>query len=97
MGVTEKTTMSATNAARQTELENNYKAFEKLLPTYRVQDVGKYVLMRHGQQVNIFDSAKDAIIFAEAQFTDGMYSVQQITSKTVDLGYFSHAVPRSRI
>jgi len=82
------------NAAdpRQKELEENYKAFEKLLPTFRLQDNGKFVLMRHGAAVNIFDSAKDAIIFAEAQYNDGLYSVQQITTKIVDLGYFSHAV-----
>ena len=77
----------------QRELEENYKAFEKLMPNFRAQDNGKFVLMRNGKQVNIFDSAKDAVIFAEAQFPDGMYSVQQVTSKVVDLGYFSHAVP----
>ncbi len=82
---------------RQAELENNYKEFEKLLPTFGPQEHGKFVLMRHGQKVNIFDSAKDAVIFAEAQFKDGMYSVQQITAKPVDLGYFSHAVPSSGV
>ena len=79
------------------ELEDNYKAFEKLMPTFRAPDNGKYVLMRHGKQVNIFDSAKDAVIYAEAQFPDGMYSVQQVTNKIVDLGYFSHAMPNRAV
>ncbi len=82
---------------RKKELEENYKAFEKLMPTFAPQDNGKFVLMRHGQKVNIFDSAKDAIIFAKAQFEDGMYSVQQIIVEAIDLGYFSHAVRDSGV
>lgn len=81
----------------QQELEMNYRAFERLLPNYPAHLNGKFVLMRHGEQINIFDSAKDALLFATAQFRDGMYSVQQITSRTVDLGYFSHAVPSSLV
>jgi hypothetical protein len=87
----------STATAQQTELENNYREFEKLLPTFLPQEHGKFVLMRRGQKVNVFDSAKDAVIFAEAQFKDGIYSVQQITIKTVDLGYFSHAVPNGGV
>ncbi len=79
------------------ELENNYKEFEKLQPTFPPQENGKFVLMRHGEKINVFDSAKDAVIFAEAQFKDGMYSVQQVNAKPVDLGYFSHAVPSSSV
>lgn len=81
-----------TTPDRQKELEDNYRAFQQLLPSFRPEDNGKFVLMRHGKQVNIFDSTKDAIIFAQAQFPDGMYSVQQVNARTVDLGYFSHAV-----
>jgi len=84
-------------AALRTELENNYKEFEKLQPVFPPQDNGKFVLMRHGGKINVFDSAKDAVIFAEAQFKDGMYSVQQVNAKPVDLGYFSHAVPSSSV
>ena len=85
------------NPERQKELEDNYWAFQKLLPSFRPEDNGKFVLMRHGEKVHIFDSPKDAVIFAQAQFPDGMYSVQQITNRTVDLGYFSHAVHVSNI
>jgi hypothetical protein len=88
--------MDAT-ADRRRELEMNYTEFEKLLPTFAPQENGKFVLMRHGKKVNIFDSAKDALLFAQAQFSDGMYSVQQITTQTVDLGYFSHAMPGAAI
>ena len=77
------------------ELEGNYRAFEKLLPTLRPQD--KFALLRHGDLINIFDSTKDALIFASAQFPDGMYSVQQVTNKTIELGYFSHAVLNSNV
>jgi hypothetical protein len=82
---------------REQELETNFAEFEKLLPTFQAQDNGKYVLMRYGKTVNIFDSNKDALIFAQAQFSDGMYSIQQITNKVMDLGYFSYAMPDSAV
>jgi AAA+ ATPase superfamily predicted ATPase len=85
------------NNELQKELENNYRAFEKLLPSYQSMDNGRFVLLRHENQINIFDSARDAVIYANAQFPDGIYSVQQITRKIVDLGYFSHAVPNVSI
>jgi len=78
-------------------LEENYAAFEQLLPTFKPQDNGKFALMRDAKLVNIFDTAKDAIIYAQAQFKDERYSVQQITKQVVDLGYFSHALPGSTV
>ena len=78
-------------------LEDNYAAFEKLLPAFKAQDNGKFALMREGELVNVFDTAKDAVLYAEAQYKDGRYSVQQITNAVVDLGYFSHAMPGSAV
>ncbi len=36
--------------------------------------------------------AADAMIYAEAQFKDGLYSIQEVADEMVDLRYFSHAV-----
>jgi hypothetical protein len=89
--------MAPDTDARKVELERNYGEFEKLLPKFRPHEMGKFALMRDGKLINIFDSAKDAVLFADAQFKDDMYSVQHINPKPADLGYFSHAVSISSI
>lgn len=82
----------ADQTAIQREVDRNYDAFKKLLPELAKEHGGKFALLKDGTVVEIFDSARDAIIFAEAQFKDGLFSVQQVTSHVADLGYFSHAV-----
>ena len=74
------------------EVDNNYEAFEKKLPALIKTDQGRFALMRHGEITQIFDSAADAVIFAREKYTDGLFSVQEVTVQTVDLGYLSHAI-----
>ena len=78
--------------AIQKEVDQNYQAFKESLPELMASDPGKYALLRHKEIVQVFDSARDANIFAEAQFADGLYSIQQVTDRPVDLGFFSHAM-----
>jgi hypothetical protein len=79
--------------SREAEIQKNYKAFEPILPTIIQENDGKFALMREGKLVKIFDSPRDAVIFAESQFQDDLWSVQEISSRIADLGWFSHAVP----
>ncbi len=83
--------------ALQTAVDQNFKAFQKLLPTLLETQPGKYALMREGQAVEFFDSARDAVIYAEKEFPDHLFSVQRVTRKIVDLGYFSYAVPHQSV
>ena len=64
-----------------------------MLPELAKTDPGKFALLRHEKLVQVFDTAGDTAKFATAQFDDGLYSIQEISSRVVDLGYFSHAVP----
>jgi len=80
-------------SAREQELERNYAAFATLQPALLADHAGKFALMRHGNLEKIFDSAVDAAIFAEAQFEDDLWSLQEISAPVVDLGWFSHAMP----
>ena len=74
------------------EVDKNYEVFEKKLPDLMQTDQGRFALMRHGEIAQIFDSAADAVIFANEKYADGLFSVQEITMQTVDLGYLSHAL-----
>lgn len=75
----------------QAEVDSNYVAFKKLLPDLIGAYNGKFALMRHGDLVNVFDSANDAVLFAVEKYDDDLFSVQEITTRKEDMGYFSHA------
>ena len=76
----------------QAEVDQNFEAFQRLLPELLKTDAGKYVLLRHGKVIRSFDSPGDASIYGEDTYSDGVFSIQLVTTETVDLGYFSHAV-----
>ncbi len=77
----------------QEEVDRNYKAFQKLLPTLILEHRGQYALMRDEKIVNYFTTPVDARAAAEVIFTDGLFSIQPVTDTALDLVYFSYAVP----
>ncbi len=81
----------------QAEVDRNFKAFGAMLPDLMKDHAGKYVLLRKSELIQKFDTAGDALIYAQAQFPDGLYSIQEVTGHTIDLGFFSHAMPLSHI
>jgi len=77
----------------QEQVEKNYEAFVKELPTLLANYGGKFAVMRDGKITQFFDTARDAHLAGQALFSDGLYSIQEVTDTSVDLGFFSHAVP----
>ena len=77
---------------RQRVVDENYEAFQDLLPELLKTHLGKFALLQEKELVETFDTARDAMIYGEKAFPDGLFSIQQVTSLVVDLGYFSHAV-----
>jgi hypothetical protein len=86
-----------TKTEAQEQVDKNFEAFKKLLPELLKTHRGKYALLRNGALIQVFDSPRDARLYAEAQFKDGLWSLQEVTDRVVDLGYFSHAMPVSTI
>ena len=80
------------NSAIQTEVDRNYGAFQKLLPELIEEHNGRFALMRGEKVEQIFDSVHDAVVFAKDKYDDDLFSVQEITERIVDLGFFSHAI-----
>jgi hypothetical protein len=86
------------NPDRQKEaVERNYEAFRKLLPELLLTHRGKFALMRDGSAIEFFDTAGDAAIFGARQYPDLLFSVQEVSNASVDLGYFSHAVHHASV
>ena len=68
--------MDETDAKRQ-EVEANYHAFQKFLPDLLKSHAGKFALLRQGEVIQYFDTARDAMVFGNTQFPDGIFSVQE--------------------
>jgi hypothetical protein len=83
----------ATPEQRKEEIEKNYRAFVAMLPSLLPTNRGKFALMHAGEILEFYDTARDAYLAGQQAYLDGLFSVQEVTSSPVDLGYFSHAVP----
>ena len=74
------------------EVDANYTAFEALLPSLMTSHAGAHALMRHTRIVDFYDSVPTALAAGRSRFEDGIYSVQEVTDRPVDLGVYSHGV-----
>ena len=86
-----------TMTEREHQVRENYTVFKEHLPTLLSQRAGKFALMRDREIVEFFDTAGDAMKFGKLKFTDGLFSIQEVTGRVIDLGYFSHADPVSPV
>lgn len=74
------------------EVDANFDAFRTLLPELMATNAGRYVLLRHRQVADVFDDMASALTDGMRRFPDQLFSVQEVTSRPADLGFFSHAV-----
>ena len=80
-----------TAAAIEHEIDQNYQAFKALADDLLGQDrAGQFALLRHQKIIGFFDSAGEAFRHGKSQFQDRLFSVQEVTNRSLDLGYFSH-------
>lgn len=78
---------------QEKQVDMNYKAFCKELPKILEKYQGKHALMRDSKIVDYFDTFEDAYKSGLNQFSDSLFSIQQVTDVPVNLGIFSYAVP----
>ncbi len=72
------------------EIKKNFITFQKLLPSIDPRHSGKFAVLRKEEIIDYFDSMRDAAKYAEALYEDGLYSIQEVNARVVDLGFFSH-------
>jgi len=77
---------------RQTEIDRNLEFFLRELPSLLVDHRGKYALLRHQQIIAYFDTIADALSAGNSQFTDKLFSIQEVTDAATNLGFYSHAM-----
>jgi hypothetical protein len=87
-----KNTDSAKDAP--SEVRRNYEAFVQKLPEILSLHRGKFALMHDADVVEFFDTAADAFRAGRKLYTEGRFSIQEVTDAVADLGFFSHALPQ---
>lgn len=73
------------------EIDRNLFAFlpqlSRLLPDHE----GSYALMRDQRIESIHTKLSDALRKGYSEFSDGLFSIQKVTDRPMELGMFGHA------
>ena len=81
--------MPDSNPEKQRIVDENYHAFSAMLPELMKNNAGRFVVMRDKKVIEFFDTFRDAMVYGTKTYDDGLFSVQEITDKAIDLGWFS--------
>ena len=73
------------------EIDRNLFAFLPHLAALLPQHEGSFALLKDQSIKSIHEKLSDALKTAYSEFADGIFSVQKITAKPVELGMFSNA------
>ncbi len=76
-------------AAQQRQIDSNYDAFQRSLSSLIGQHRDEFALMRDRSVVDFFGNAGDAYRAGLSRFSDGMFSIQEVTDQPIDLGFHS--------
>lgn len=79
------------NTELDLEIDRNLYAFLPRIPQLMAEHEGAYALLRHQEVVSLHKRLRDALDEASAKFSDGLFSIQQVTDKPIELGFFSYA------
>ncbi|MES2002818.1 MAG: hypothetical protein V4444_10990 [Pseudomonadota bacterium] len=77
-------------SAQKLEVDRNYDAFMRMLASILDTHEGEYALMRNRKVVEFFDSPRAANVAGTERFSDGVYSIQEVTDEPIDLGFWSN-------
>lgn len=78
------------HARQRLEVDQNYDAFTHLLADVLGEHRDQLALMRGGKIVGFYDTPRAALEAASTLFTDGIFSIQEVTDEPLDLGFWSH-------
>lgn len=81
---------------RTQEVQSNYQFFQTVVASLMLEHEGKYALLHDRAVVSVYSRPLDAVIEGNRLYSDGLFSVQRVTDRPVDLGFLSNAA-NSRI
>lgn len=77
--------------ALNAEIVDNFKAFQNQLSGLLPEHEGHICVVRHGQITGIFDTSDEAYLSGVERYSDGLFSIQDVTKTPIDLGAYSNA------
>lgn len=77
--------------ARTLEIQENYRYFQTVVSDLMKSHAGMYALLHSQTLVEVFPKPLDAMIEGRKRYSDGVFSVQMVTDRPVDLGFLSNA------
>jgi hypothetical protein len=72
------------------EVDRNYDVFTRMLGALLSEHRDELALMRDGRVVGFYKTPREALQAAAEQFSDGIFSIQEVTDEPIDLGFWSH-------
>ena len=75
------------------EVDRNYSVFTRMLGTLLRDHRDQLALMRDGEVVGFYNTPREALEAATEKFSDGIFSIQEVTDEPIDLGFWSHVAP----
>lgn len=76
----------------EVEIERNYAAFKDMLPELLPERAGQYALLHNQTLAGLYATAGEAERAGFAQYQDAPYSIQLVTQRPIDLGFYSYAL-----
>jgi len=73
------------------EIDRNLFAFLTQVPDLLADHRGDFALLKSQRVVSIHSKLSQALAEGAKRFSDGLFSIQQITDKPIELGFFSYA------
>ena len=77
-------------ARQRLEVDRNYDVFMRMLGTLLRDHRDQLALMRDGKVVGFYKTPREALEAASKKFSDGIFSIQEVTDEPIDLGFWSH-------
>lgn len=79
------------------EIKANFAAFQQQLPELMKAHAGKFAVLRQGKVIEVFDTLSDAAKYGARAYPDDMFSVQEVTDRRIELGFFSVAFDNASV
>lgn len=75
---------------RDAEIRQNFHYFQSVVADLMPRHAGEYVLLHQRSVVDIFKRPVDALNAGMSQFENGLFSVQRVVDRPLDLGFLSY-------
>jgi len=74
------------------EVDRNFDVFLASLESLMTSHSGQFVLLKSGRIEDFFPTQDAALKAGRTRYPDRIFSIQEVTDRPVDLGFFSHAI-----